>query len=79
MRFVRFLTRLPERGALSYRTALPVTKIVKYSLIGYCCPLCPRCGGSLEREYVRFCDRCGQKLCWDSIDRAEIVMTPAGR
>ena len=28
-------------------------------------PLCPRCGISLEREYMAFCDRCGQHLAWN--------------
>ena len=25
-------------------------------------PVCPKCGVTIEREYQRFCDRCGQKL-----------------
>ena len=26
--------------------------------------LCPKCGIFLEREFVRYCDQCGQKLNW---------------
>ena len=29
-------------------------------------PLCPRCKITMERDYQRFCDRCGQKLAWKS-------------
>lgn len=63
-------------NAASYRVAIPVTKIVKYPTYGYCYPLCPRCGQSLEREYVSFCDRCGQKLSWDKIESAKILTAP---
>lgn len=62
--------------AVSYRIALPVTQIVRYSVNGSCCPLCPRCKISLDREYESFCDRCGQKLCWDRFDHAEILVAP---
>lgn len=27
-------------------------------------PICPRCGIMLEREWMKFCDNCGQKLDW---------------
>lgn len=62
--------------AASYRIAIPVTRIVRYPTYGYCYPLCPRCGQSIEREYVSFCDRCGQKLSWDKIDDAKILTAP---
>lgn len=62
--------------AISYRIALPVTKIVQYPTYGYCYPLCPRCKNSMEREYMRFCDRCGQKINWDHLDNAKIVVAP---
>lgn len=26
--------------------------------------LCPCCGILLPREYMRYCDNCGQRLCW---------------
>lgn len=26
--------------------------------------ICPRCDSLLDREFVRFCDRCGQRLDW---------------
>lgn len=78
------LTRLRDKektvgfvaDAFSYRIALPVTKIVRYPASGYCYPLCPRCKISMDREYMSFCDRCGQKLDWDYLDNAKIVVAP---
>jgi len=26
--------------------------------------ICPRCDSLLDREFVHFCDRCGQRLDW---------------
>lgn len=62
--------------AVSYRIAIPVTKVVKYPSRGCCYPLCPRCKMSMEREYANYCDRCGQKLSWDRIDDAIILTAP---
>jgi len=47
---------------ISYRVAMPVTQVRIYSGSSY--PVCPRCNIGLEREYVSFCDRCGQRLEW---------------
>ncbi len=58
--------------AISYRTPLPVTKIIIY---GYedAYPVCPRCAMSIEREYMAFCDRCGQKLSWKLFAHTKVV------
>lgn len=37
-------------------------------------PVCPRCSTTLEREYQRYCDRCGQRLDWHALDRAEVIV-----
>jgi len=58
--------------AVSYRKPLAVTEILLL-LNGDAFPVCPRCRITLEREYQRFCDRCGQHLDWDNFDDAEIV------
>jgi len=29
--------------------------------------LCPSCGILLKREFVRYCDACGQKLNWRAV------------
>lgn len=63
-------------NAVSYRIAIPVTKIVQYHASGYCYPMCPRCKQSIEREYMGYCDRCGQKLSWEKIENAKILMAP---
>lgn len=58
--------------AISYRVPLEVTQIIKIS-DKLCFPVCPRCKVSIEREYMRFCDRCGQRLGWSKIEVAIIV------
>lgn len=63
-------------GAVSYRIPLPVTKVVCFPAPQYSHPLCPRCNAGMDREYMRFCDRCGQKLNWDYIDHAQVIIAP---
>ena len=58
-------------NADSYRIPFPVTKVIAYSNTTY--PVCPRCAVSLEREYMAFCDRCGQKLNWDFLEHAKVI------
>ena len=54
----------PEPGkALRFRIPMPVTKVMVFRS-GNSYPVCPGCGITLEREYQRFCDRCGQRLDW---------------
>ena len=36
-------------------------------------PVCPNCNTTLEREYQRFCDRCGQRLDWRDFEHAQII------
>lgn len=62
--------------AVSYRIAMPVTKMVQYSSGGYAYPICPRCRQSMDREYMSYCDRCGQKLSWEKLDNAKVLMAP---
>jgi len=35
--------------------------------------VCPRCNASLDREFVSYCDRCGQKLDWSRYKKAELI------
>ena len=35
--------------------------------------VCPRCQITLEREFVKYCDRCGQCLDWAKYKQARIV------
>ena len=57
--------------AVSYRIPLPVTKVIAYANTTY--PVCPRCAVSLDREYMSFCDRCGQKLNWDLFEHTKVI------
>lgn len=57
---------------LSYRNAMAVTRMRLFPRDG-AYPVCPRCGISLEREYQRFCDRCGQRLSWGRWAGAQVI------
>ena len=59
----------PEE-AVSYRTPLAVTEYIILGRDG-AYPVCPRCDVSLEREYVNYCDRCGQRLSWKGYSKAK--------
>lgn len=62
-------------NAVSYRIPFPVVEVVVIrSGDGYC--VCPRCDSLLDREYMRFCDRCGQHLAWELLDHARVVQAP---
>ena len=58
--------------AVAYRIPLPVVEIILYKS-GCSYPICPRCRLSLEREYMEFCDRCGQHLSWELFDCSKII------
>lgn len=64
--------------AMTFRIPLLVTKVIVYSdHTAY--PLCPRCTIGLEREYMNFCDRCGQKLSWKLFAYAKIIRPKSQR
>ena len=48
---------------LSYRQPLEVTRMLRLENDD-CYPVCPKCGVSLDREYMSYSDRCGQCLEW---------------
>jgi len=63
---------LEVQQALEFRCSAPVTEILRLeNKEDY--PICPRCHISLEREYLRFCYHCGQKLGWKKFKKANIV------
>jgi hypothetical protein len=39
-------------------------------------PICPRCDVLVDREFLRFCDQCGQRLGWDFFDFAQTIHAP---
>ena len=53
---------------LGFRRDMAVTEVVRFSPNSGSFPRCPRCRLTMEREYMSFCDRCGQKLNWSSFD-----------
>ena len=57
--------------AIAYRVPLPVIKVMVYD-DNTAYPICPRCEMGLEREYMSFCDRCGQKLNWAFFEHATV-------
>ena len=61
--------------AFSYRIPLPVVVVVVFrSGDGY--SVCPRCDNLLEREYMSYCNCCGQCLAWELFDHAKVVNWP---
>ena len=66
-----FLGHLLMRFA-KYRMEVPVTE-VRVFLSGDAYYICPRCGITLEREFMSYCDRCGQHLGWRNYGKAKVV------
>ena len=62
-------------SALSYRIPLSVNKVLLLAS-GDSYPICPRCDCTFDREYMNFCDRCGQRLGWEFFEFANIVQAP---
>ena len=59
----------------SYRQGMPVTELVVFPSgprkTGYY--RCPRCRMTMEREFMNYCDRCGQHLSWKGYKKASKV------
>lgn len=55
-----------------YRKALLVKELMVFS-DGTCYYICPRCRITLDREFVSYCDRCGQHLGWREYKKAKVV------
>ena len=56
---------------LLYREAMTVIEIVVWQ-DGCTFPVCPRCDSILDREYMLFCDNCGQRLKWKGFSKAKV-------
>lgn len=71
-----FISALPELAtACSYRRPLLVREVIIFPAkpVPYGYYVCPRCRITVEREFVRYCDRCGQHLDWSRYEQAVIV------
>ena len=65
-----------QEAAASFRMPMSVTRLRKYRNAAYY--ICPRCSISIEREFMAYCDRCGQCLCWKNYRKArEIEKCPS--
>lgn len=58
---------------LSYRAKMNI-KYIKLYKNGDGYPLCPRCFSAIDRDYILFCTRCGQRLGWSKLGKAEYVL-----
>lgn len=47
-----------DMDAESYRIPMTVTRLQEYKSTAYY--ICPRCEMTLEWDFMRYCDRCGQ-------------------
>lgn len=65
-------TSIDPNEAVSYRRPRRVTETLVLPS-GSAYPICPRCRTSIEREYMNYCDRCGQALEWKYYRKATIV------
>ena len=59
----------------AFRRPMAIVAIKQFGS-GETYPVCPRCRITMEREYQRYCDRCGQYLDWSNYDEAQIVTRP---
>lgn len=56
----------------TYRQELLVEELMMFSDgMGYY--VCPRCHITLERDFVSYCDRCGQRLGWRRYKHVKII------
>ena len=60
------LELLKNRKEESYRTKMNITNLHIHQNAAY--PICPRCGAILERDYLKYCNECGQCLGWENYD-----------
>ena len=67
-----------DMGELSFRIPMPVVEIHIFPLMSGTpsFPVCPRCGRTLEREYMAHCSSCGQCLSWKNFKNATVVIRP---
>ena len=59
----------------SYRYPMLVKEVIVFPELpnegGYY--FCPRCQTTMERDFMKYCDRCGQCLDWSQYEQAEVV------
>ena len=63
------------RHACSYRSPMQVKLYMRTWCRDYY-PICPRCSSSMDRDFVSYCNQCGQKMAWDQLN--EVCFIKAG-
>lgn len=66
-----FLWQLLMRFA-EYRIELLIKEVMVFPN-GDAYYVCPRCSITLEREFMTYCNRCGQHLGWKDCRKAKII------
>lgn len=64
------------RESASYRNPMQISEMTIYynAYFGYIGEyICPRCKIQLERDFMSFCNRCGQKLSWKDYKKAKRI------
>lgn len=67
------MSRQSKKRELAFRRPMRVTEAVRFSQTGFPYPRCPKCRLTIDREYMSFCDRCGQRLDWSVFSSAPVV------
>ncbi len=63
---LRFLLSLTQ-----FRVPKMVSDLMIFQNVSFF--VCPQCGITLEREFMKYCDRCGQRLDWRGHKNPRIV------
>ncbi len=63
---LRFLLSLTQ-----FRVPKMVSDLMIFQYVSFF--VCPQCGITLEREFMKYCDRCGQRLDWRNHKNPRIV------
>ena len=61
--------------SISYRTKLPIKEKILYENQNSIYAVCPRCKGTVDRDYVKYCTICGQRISWANWGKTSIVKT----
>lgn len=67
---------IPELAhTCSYRCPMLVRELMVFPTKPehYSYYVCPRCQITVEREFMKYCDRCGQCLDWSRYEQAKII------
>ena len=54
------------------RMEIPIKEVMVFPN-GHAYYICPRCNLTLDREFMAYCDRCGQHLGWRNYKKANVV------